>query len=106
MTEPRQWDAFAEETGDPKSPFLTICDWEQVLDMSGVPESKRVSIKLIEDQGGDLLGWIYAGTENVVMVQHKRVFSIQFAYGVDAEIERGNGQAVALRAEKVRNLHA
>jgi len=105
MTQAREWDVFAEETGDPALPFNTITDWEEVLAMSGVPQAKRISARLIEDPEGDLRGWVPTGKTMVEMVQHHRVFPIQFTYGVEAELERGNGEVVPLRIEKVSNLH-
>jgi hypothetical protein len=105
MTEQREWKAFAEETNDPKLPFNTITDWEEVLAMSGVRPENRVSVRLVEDPEGELRGWIDKGADHPVMIQHKKIFPVQFAYGVDAEVERGNGEVVALRVEKIANLH-
>lgn len=107
MTSPRQWTAFAEETGIAANPFNHIYNWPQALEMSEVPRSKIVKINLIEDENGYLMGWLEndKGEEKVEMVLHKTIFSVQFAGGVDAEIEKGRGTPVTLRAEKVENLY-
>lgn len=105
MTQAREWDVFAEETGDPKLPFNSITNWQEALAMSGVPASKMVTARLIEDAEGDLRGWIDTGETEIVMVQHKKIFPIQFAYGVEAEVEHGKGEVVSLRIEKIANLY-
>lgn len=103
-TQPREWQSFAEERTD-GSGFLTIEPWIQAVHMSGVPKEQIVTVKLIEDPAGDFRGWLAAGENHVVMVQHKRIFPIQFAYGVEAAVEKGDGVPVKLRVEKIANVY-
>lgn len=58
-----------------------------------------VAVTVTEDPEADYLGWI--GTEDTApnMIQHKRIFEIQFPYGSKAEVERGRGRVVPVRIE-------
>lgn len=105
MTTPREWEAFAEETGKPDFPFHSISQSERALRMRSVPKAKMVTVRLIEDPEGDLLGWIYTGKNTVDMVQRKHIFPVQFVYGVEEEVKAGKGEVVTLRVEKIDNLY-
>lgn len=61
--------------------------------------SEPVAVIVTEDPEADHLGWI--GTEDTApnMIQHKRIFEIQFPYGSKAEVERGRGRVVPVRIE-------
>lgn len=56
------------------------------------------AVELVADPGGDYLGWLDTeeGNETPIYVQHRQVFSIQFPYGVQPEVDAGRGIAVAL----------
>jgi hypothetical protein len=95
---PREWTAFSENRADGK--FITIEKWEEAMLFSGVPKSRIVTVRLIEDPAGDYMGWLDTNDKGeICMVQHKRVFPIQFAYGVEAAVENGDGVPVSLRIE-------
>lgn len=96
---PREWTAFSE---DRNGTFVTIEFWEEAMLFSGVPKSRIVNVRLIEDGAGDYMGWLGSDDDGKLsMVQHKRVFPIQFAYGVDAAVEKGDGFPVPLRVEVI-----
>jgi hypothetical protein len=59
-------------------------------------------ITLIEDPGGDYLGWIHADEDkpDPVMVLRDRIYEIQFPYGSKAEEDAGRGRTVRLRIER------
>lgn len=57
-----------------------------------------VLVELVADPEGQLMGWLDADGGGPVMVQHPRVFNIQFAYGYRIEEEHGKGLAVLLSA--------
>lgn len=105
MVNPREWEAFAEETGNPDRPFHSISNSERTLRMRSVPTSRMITVRLIEDAEGGFLGWIYTGKETVDMVQRRHIFPMQFVYGVEEEIQKGKGQVVNLRIEKIANLY-
>ena len=96
VVDPRSWQMFAlfRDNGEPHS----VYEYEQAVRMCG---GEPVPVTVIEDPAGDQLGWLDAGATVPVMIQHKRIFDIQFAYGSQAEIERGRGATIALRV--VRN---
>lgn len=94
---PREWSAFSEERN---GTFVTIEKWVEAMLFSGVPQERIVKVRLIEDPAGDFAGWLDANENGeICMVQHKRVFPIQFPYGVQAAEENGDGKAVSLRIE-------
>lgn len=55
-------------------------------------------VELVADPEGDFLGWldVEEGNSVPVLVQHRKVFPIQFTYGVQAEVDAGRGIAVGL----------
>ena len=100
MTTPRTWDLFAGQRTQHSSTELEYADFfphPGLVRMSGYDEAHEVI--LVEDPTGDLLGWIDADDpDDITMIQHHMVFSVQFAYGVQPEIDRGYGEVVPLRA--------
>lgn len=99
-TESREWFAFSERRTDGK--FTTIEKWQEAMLFSGVPQSRIVKVRLVEDAEGEYLGWLDNDDNGEIsMIQHNRVFAIQFPYGVAAAVERGEGVPVPLRVEIV-----
>lgn len=100
--EPRRWDLLAGLREGPDGP--EFCDFhpeEWFVRAYGHRDVHEVT--LVEDPDGDLRGWVDADQERdpgVVMVQHHRVFEVQFTYGSAAEVEAGKGEVVPLRVEK------
>lgn len=79
--------------------------WEnpRALAMSGVPSDKILQLELQENPEGEYMGWIPEDRpESLNMVQLKKIFAVQFPYGVKAAMEAGQGEAVPLSiVEKV-----
>lgn len=104
---PRRWNVFAGRREGPEGP--EFCDFypdEQMVRMYGHREVHEVT--LVEDRDGDLLGWLdadQARNPGIEMVQHHKVFEVQFAYGSRAEVEEGRGEVVRLRAEARTTRH-
>lgn len=111
LPQPRTWKKFAglRQRHDGTHEYADFVNNARLVAMSGYPEAHPVT--LVEDPGGDLRGYIdldetgqpqihpHTGIVEVHLVQHHRLFAMQFTYGLDAELERGRGQVVHLRAE-------
>lgn len=93
--EPRTWKMFAlfRDNGEP----FNVYPHEGAVRMCG---GEPVPVTVIEDPAGDQLGWLDTDATVPVMIQHKRIFDIQFAYGSRAEVEVGHGSIVPLRVER------
>jgi hypothetical protein len=63
-------------------------------------------VLVTEDPSGGYLGWLPTETEfrrvtgEPIMIQHRKIFNIQFPDGYKAEEEVGHGHAIPLRIEK------
>lgn len=60
-----------------------------------------VPVEVIEDPEGTHLGWIdaddeRAGDDTPEMIQHHKIFGIQFPYGYEEEEKAGRGRAIRL----------
>jgi hypothetical protein len=106
----RTWRMFAGRVNNPKvgRDFMNFGD-ERTVRMYGV---EPVEVELAEDPDGDYFGWIHADrpgerfapkcTGEVVMVQpHRGMFTMQFAYGPEAEAELGRGEIVRMSCRAV-----
>lgn len=103
MTDVRTWKSFGECQEHEGAPFFSqISPWREAVRFSGVKDSDIKTLNLIEDPDGKYCGWLSPEDEGKIsMVQHERVFPIQFPYGITAAIENGDGFAVKLRIEIV-----
>lgn len=97
---PRTWEMLAHDAED-ITRITDITQWVQALRMSGVPENEIIRIRLIEDPEGDFRGWLATGEDMLSMVQHKRIFNIQFPYSSEAAVEQGEGVIVPVRVERI-----
>jgi hypothetical protein len=93
-----QWDAFANRS--PNGEFLHIGEaWWVKLHACG--EVHPVTV--IEDPEGGYWGWRKKDEPDSKMPSmiwpDRRLLSMCFAYGVDADIERGFGSIVRMRIE-------
>lgn len=98
--EPRQWVMYAQrqdEVVDGRE-FFHFGDEQWVRMCYG---GDVVPVVLTEDPAGHYWGWIDVGDEDgPTMVQpHWGMFSMQFAYGPDAEVKRGRGEIVQVRVD-------
>jgi hypothetical protein len=57
-----------------------------------------VPVTVAEDPEGDYMGWIATGEDppEPGLIQHHRIFNIQFPDGYQAEVTHGRGEAVRL----------
>lgn len=70
-------------------------------------EFKPEGVVLHEDPDGEYRGWIVPDSDGTpVMVQHAKIYPIQFAYGPEAEEKKGRGRTVRLRIERIDGAHA
>ena len=85
-------------TNPEKDKFWGICESAFTYKMSYGDEP--TPIELIVDPEGEYLGWLDSEGRHdarVYMVQHEKVFNIQFPYGYKLAEEKGEGIAVPLR---------
>lgn len=98
---PRRWDQFAGQRtkhGSTVNEYADFFPHPSLVKMSGHEIVHEVT--LVEDPTGELLGWIDADDpDDITMVQHHMIFSVQFPYGIQADIDRDYGEVVPLRAE-------
>ena len=83
--------------------FWSICESEFSWYLHGYKE-EPTNIELVADPDGEYIGWLDAEGKHegrVYMVQHEKVFNIQFAYGYKAEEAAGKGLAVRLSARRI-----
>lgn len=76
----------------------------QYVRMHGCAEP--VLVEVIEDPEGTHLGWIdrddeVEGDDTPVMIQHHRIYDIQFPYGSKAAEEYGKGRTVRLTIKEI-----
>ena len=60
-----------------------------------------VTVRLIADEDGDLMGWWPAGDLRITRVEAARLFNTAFYEGFEVEEQRGRGCAIRLRAELI-----
>lgn len=55
-------------------------------------------VVVTEDPAGEYLGWLDTGHEEdpPVLIQHAKVFGVQFVYGLQAELDARKGTVVRL----------
>jgi hypothetical protein len=58
-----------------------------------------VPVELVEDPAGTYWGWDDVADGMTMVQPHHGMYTMQFAYGPEAEEERGNGRTVRLRVE-------
>lgn len=92
----RSWEVLGARSGGTWVCFGSPRDLRLRGHVAGVP------VRLVEDPGGDYRGWLPRADRlprPPVMVQHRRVFEVQFPDGSAAEAAAGRGEVVRLRVE-------
>ena len=82
-----------------KGEYTYIYESEWVYEMAGHGDGEPAeAVELVADPEGDYLGWLSVreGNSVPVMVKLRSLFSMQFTYGVQAEVDAGRGLAVGL----------
>ncbi|MGV8910450.1 MAG: hypothetical protein ACOH1Y_15825 [Propionicimonas sp.] len=99
MTGPRNWDLYGHHAQDSKgAQHLNLFSDIRSVKMCGSPDP-IVKVSLVEDPYGDYQGWVATGETQIIMVQHHRIFNMQFPAGYKAEVDLGRGEAVRLRVD-------
>lgn len=109
-----QLERIQPRTGDQWEMFALLSD--RLGEFSGIHPHERITrlyggapqpVIVVVDPEGDYLGWIDAHSSSddalpdgvPVMIEHKQIFSLQFPYGVKAEVEKRTGFVVPLRID-------
>lgn len=98
----RTWEMFAAlvERRDGTKEFTFFYEHPSLVRMCGYKDDEVHAVLLVEDATSDFWGWIDANDpERIVMIEHHKVFPVQFPYGIQAEIDRDYGEVVPVRAE-------
>lgn len=82
--------------------FLDLGDFRFVT-MHGHAPDQISQVLLTEDAVGNYFGWLPTGGLIPCMIYHPKVFEVCFAYGSQAEVERGRGVVIPLRIEVITN---
>jgi hypothetical protein len=92
----RSWRTFCNDYGpESLTQYRHFGDRRTVRFTGGT--APIIEVDLIEDVDGELMGWEAAGAEGLRMVQHHRIFNMQFPAGYLASEAAGDGRAVRLR---------
>lgn len=96
------WDTFGMPSRNPRgAEWLAIGD-KRDLRMHGC--AQPVPVTLISDVKGDYRGWVSHNASDMkkspTMVQHKKIFNVQFPSGAEAAEQAGRGRVVLLRIER------
>ena len=93
------WDGWCRVT--PNGPVDVNTDRR----MAEMYEATR-PCRVVADAAGDYRGWLPhddsgqpVTPRNPRVIQHKKIFDMQFPYGVQAEVARGRGTVLSLRVE-------
>lgn len=74
--------------------YLNVWPHLSAMRMCGIRPENVITVDVVEDPDGEYLGWVRTGETELKMVQQTKIFPIQFAYGVKAEVDAGAGEAV------------
>lgn len=95
----RTWEMFAARVDyhDGRE-YGFFYEHPSLIRMCGYAEAHAVL--LVEDPDAALWGWIDAKEpERICMIEHHKIFPVQFPYGVQPEIDRDHGEVVPVRVE-------
>ena len=100
---PRIWPGFAHDYGvDAVTRWMHVQKDERTTRHYS-PDRPIVPVNIVEDLEGDYLGWLPSGhADQVRLVQHHRLFNMQFPYGYEAEADAGKGEAIRVRIDDVK----
>jgi hypothetical protein len=87
------WEMYAHKSE--RGSYLNCGEkwWVEIHDLS-LP---IVKVRITENPEGKYYGWIDTGETTPEMIQpHEWMFSMQFAYGPEIEVEKGKGRIVRL----------
>jgi hypothetical protein len=90
----RSWPMFANQYENLASPYWMHFEPSEFVANLYDPKQPVLAVTITEDPDGEYRGWLYTGTDQITLVQHEKWFSMQFTYGVAAEVDRGRGVIV------------
>lgn len=105
----RTWEAYGNPstkslTEDGNPTILHIYPRESLLRMCGIKRENYNKLILREDENGLYLGWLKTDSNGEIgLVQYHKSFAIQFPYGVQAAVDKGQGEAVRLSVDVIPN---
>lgn len=98
----RIWEAYGSIVNPSGSlVYVNIFPHLSALRLCGIKLEDVRTLNLVEDLEGDYYGWVPAGSNDIRMVQYKKIFLMQFPYSVEEEVAAGHGEVVRLRVEEV-----
>lgn len=97
-TQPRTWAMYAARKND--GTLVNFFPHPNIVAMCTGKGDEVVPVVLTEDPDGVFAGWVDAEDGEVSMIERHIIFEIQFPYGSEAEVKRGRGEVVRLRAEE------
>lgn len=95
----RSWSTYCHDYGAGVDRELRFRNFGDIRAVRAYGHDELLAeVTLVEDPKGLLLGWMSNDHDYPVMVQHHRLFNMQFPSGYEAEVERGGGTVVRLSA--------
>lgn len=99
---PQQWILYGTKNNAQRTPnnneyFRYIYPTPNLVRMCGAKPEEIQKIVFQEDNMGEYTGWLKPGNPTPSMIQLNRIFPIQFPYGIEKEIAKGNGNPVKLK---------
>jgi len=91
----RTWPMFAGNRTE-QGIWLNVEGHPKTVEAYG---AEPVAVTAVEDPEGEYRGWIDTGSTALVLVQPQWLFSMQFPYGPEAEVDAGKGEIVRLRID-------
>lgn len=95
---PRVWHLCGHDLGERPGTARFRIDDRRVMHMYD-PNRPVVDVVATEDPDGEYMGWVTDSRPEPHMVQHHKIFSMQFPYGWKTAAGAGQGEAVRLRIE-------
>jgi hypothetical protein len=98
-----EWLMWAHRYDDPNLGIYYMDFWpdREIVELYGLSEP-IVRVKVIEYPEGSYWGWIDTGDTEIKLIQpHQGIFSMQFPYTPEAEVEHGRGCIVRLIVEEL-----
>lgn len=92
----RFWTLYGTHKADDLNNVMNIYATRLQVKMCGVTEDNIYEYSFKEDPDGKYLGWLKTGHNQVTNVCLVKLFNIQFPYGADKLVERGQGEIVHL----------
>lgn len=97
------WEMFAAHPSDARQGRFVTVGPRRFVELHGYTDTDIVPVTVTEAPDGPYYGWMgaeydhhKADTEPCMIQPHAGMFSMQFPYGPEAEVEAGKGRIVRL----------